>query len=344
MEEGWTGLDAALASAVESSRAASGLLGGEDGGTAGEELEAAAGRLEGVRLDLAHLIEGGDPNTIVWASTTRDGTGALNSAPLEVGPLLAAELFEGRATVIATSATLAAGGSMAFTAEQMGLPDAGTLALGSPFDYKRSTLLATPTGFPDPGNRGYDEAASGAITALALASRGRALALFTSHASLRRVAELARPALEREGISVLVQDRDGAPRQLMRNLVEDPRAIIFGTSSFWEGIDIRGEALSLVVIARLPFGVPTDPIHRARSDLYDDPFGGYSLPGAILRFRQGFGRLIRDREDRGVVAVLDSRVRTKRYGRQFLDAIPECTQLNADIRDIAARTRAWLSR
>ncbi len=344
VEEGWTTLDAALANAVESSRAAAGLFGGEDGGTAGEELEAAAGRIEGVRLDLQHLVEGNDPNAIVWASTTRDGNAALNSAPLEVGPLLEAELFAGRATVIATSATLAAGGSMAFTANQMGLPDAATLALGSPFDYERSTLLATPTGFPDPGNRDYDEAAAETITELALASGGRALALFTSHASLRRVAELSRGVLEGEGISVLVQDRDGAPRQLMRNLVQDPRTVIFGTSSFWEGIDIRGDTLSLVVIARLPFAVPTDPIHRARSELYDDPFGGYSLPGAVLRFRQGFGRLIRDREDQGVVAVLDSRVRTKRYGREFLDAIPRCTRLHADIETMAARTREWLAR
>ena len=344
VEEGWGTLDEVLVHAIESSRAAASMLGGEDGGTAGEELEATAGRLESVRLGLADLVAGDDPNAIVWASTTRDGTGALNSAPLEVGPLLEADLFAGRATVVATSATLAAGGSMAFTADQMGLGDAATLALGSPFDYERSTLLATPTGFPDPGGQGYDEAAAEAITELALASEGRALALFTSHASLRRVAELSREALEREGISVLVQDRDGAPRQLMRNLIDDPRSVIFGTASFWEGIDIRGEALSLLVIARLPFAVPTDPIHKARSELYDDPFGGYSLPGAILRFRQGFGRLIRDRQDRGVVAVLDSRIRTRRYGSEFVAAIPECTRFSGSVAEIAAQTREWLSR
>ena len=344
VEEAWAVLDGALGGVVESSRAAAGLLGGDEGAAGAEELEAAAGRIEGLRLELEYLVGNHDPNAIVWASTMRDGAGALNSAPLEVGPRLADELFAARSTVIATSATLAAGGSMAFTAEQMGLPDAGTLALGSPFDYERSTLLATPTGFPDPGSADYDEAAAGAITELVLASQGRALALFTSHASLRRVAALSRGALEREGISVLVQDRDGAPRQLMRNLIEDSRAVIFGTSSFWEGIDIRGDALSLVVIARLPFAVPTDPVHRARSDLYDDPFGEYSLPGAILRFRQGFGRLIRDREDQGVVAVLDSRIRTRRYGRQFLEAIPGCTRLNADVATIAARTREWLAR
>ncbi|HCU99621.1 MAG TPA: exonuclease, partial [Dehalococcoidia bacterium] len=179
---------------------------------------------------------------------------------------------------------------------------------------------------------------------LVLASEGRALVLFTSHASLRRIAQLCRDELEREDISVLIQDRDGAPQQLMRNLVEDPRAVIFGTSSFWEGIDLRGETLSLVIIARLPFAVPTDPIHKARAELYDDPFLGYSLPGAILRFRQGFGRLIRDRKDRGVVAVLDSRIKTRRYGIKFLEALPQCSILNAEVENIATRTREWLAK
>ena len=344
VEEAWSALDEDLARAVESSRTAAGLLNGEAEGAAGEELLAAAERLEGVRRDLAELVAGADANTIIWASATRDGGAALNSAPLEAGPLLAAELYAERATVIATSATLATGGSMAFTANQLGLDEAATAALGSPFDYERSTLLATPTGIPDPGAPGYEEAVAEAVTQLVRASAGRALILFTSHASLRRVAELSRAALEEAGVSALVQDRDGTPRQLMRNLIDDPRAAIFGTASFWEGVDIRGEALSLVVMTRLPFTPPTDPIHQARSELYDDPFREYSLPGATLRFRQGFGRLIRDREDRGVVAVLDSRIRTRRYGAEFVEAIPRCTRLSASVEETAARTREWLAR
>ncbi len=344
VEAGWTVLDTALAHSVESGRSAARLLGGAEGGPAAGELEAAAERLEALRQNLEALVADNDPDTIVWASATGDRRGALNAAPLEVGPRLASELFAGRATTIATSATLAATGSMAFAAGQMGMPEAATLALDSPFDYRRSTLLATPTGLPAPGAEGYDEAAAAAIAKLVRTSGGRALALFTSHASLRRVAALARGDLEANGVSVLVQDRDGSPPQLMRNLIANPRAVIFGTSSFWEGIDLRGDTLSLVVIARLPFAVPTDPIHHARSNLYDDPFGEYSLPAAILRFRQGFGRLIRDRTDRGVVAVLDSRVRTRRYGARFLGAIPTCTEMAASIDAIVACTRDWLAR
>jgi len=119
--------------------------------------------------------------------------------------------------------------------------------------------------------------------------------------------------------------------------------VIFGTSSFWEGVDVRGEALSMLIIARLPFSVPSDPIYRARSEQYDDPFMQYALPGAILRFRQGFGRLIRDREDRGVVAVLDRRIFEKRYGTQFVDALPRCTRLKADSATVAERAREWLA-
>ncbi len=348
VEAGWAGLDAELGNVVDVGRSAAHLLGevteGDERQALAGELETAVGRLETVRRELASMVAGNDPGTIVWASTARDGLRALNAAPLEVGPRLAEELFEDRATVIGTGATLAAAGSMAFAANQLGLPEAEALQLGSPFDYERSTLLVTPTEMPAPNETGYDEAAAAAIVKLVRASEGRALALFTSHASLRRVAALARDELEGEGIGVMVQGRDGSAPQLTDNLIDNPRAVIFGTSSFWEGIDIRGQALSLIVIARLPFPVPTDPIHRARSDLYDDPFGDYSLPAAILRFRQGFGRLIRDREDRGVVALLDSRVRSKRYGADFLRALPPCTTLTADTDTLAAHSREWLAR
>ena len=353
VETGWAALDGALKRVIQRGAGAVPLLREQGRTDEADEMDIALRQLRDLVGELEALVGSSGQETILWVSGNRDGTSALNSAPLEVAPLLESALFnprtdeEGAAkplrTIVATSATLMAGGSMAFTAEQMGLAEAATLELGSPFDYERTTLLATPAAFPEPNRPGYDAAAADAITKLALASEGRALALFTSHASLQRVAEMARGALERAGISVLVQGRDGSPRQLTNHLREHSRAIIFGTTSFWEGIDIRGEALSLVVIARLPFPVPTDPIHETRSETYDDPFRDYSLPLAILRFRQGFGRLIRDREDRGVVAVLDTRVRTRRYGAEFLDAIPVCTRLSADVGTIAARTREWLA-
>ncbi|HCU99735.1 MAG TPA: hypothetical protein DGL25_00915, partial [Dehalococcoidia bacterium] len=170
VETGWAALDKALTHAIESCRTAATLVVGEDAGSASEEIEAAAGRLEKIQIDLTGLVEDNDTNTIVWVSSTREGGGTLNSAPLEVGPILERELFANRATIIATSATLAAGESMAFTANQIGLPHAGTLALGSPFDYEQSTLLATPTNFPDPSDQGYDEATAEAVTKLVLAS------------------------------------------------------------------------------------------------------------------------------------------------------------------------------
>ncbi len=344
-ERAWEPLDLALARIVESGGQALSQRDDEEAmsGIAGEMREALR-RLEGQRDDLAGMVAGKDGNTIVWASAADEGMGTLNAAPIEVGGLLAEKLFKGRAAVVATSATLASGGSMQFTAERMGLPDAERLALGSPFDYERSTLLATPTGLPEPNARGYDEAVADAIVELARASEGRALALFTSHAALRRTARRARKALEADGITVLTQGGNRSARQLIEHLREHPRSIVFGTAGLREGVDVRGDALSLLIIARFPFPVPTDPIQQARSDLYDDAFSEYSVPAAILRFRQGFGRLIRDHADRGVVAVLDARVGTKEYGRRFIEALPPCERLTADVGDTAARTREWLAR
>ena len=347
-EREWEPLDLALARIIETGN---GMLRARDdeesmSGIAGEMKEALR-RLEEQRDDLAGMVAGKDRNTIVWASAGDEGMAALNSAPIEVGDLLAETLFRDRATVIATSATLASGGSMGFTAERMGLPDAERLALGSPFDYERSTLLATPTGLPDPNARGYDEAVAAAIVKLARASDGRALALFTSHAALRRTANLAREALDADGITVLEQGGSLSPPQLIERLKEHPRSIIFGTASLREGVDVRGDALSLLIVARFPFPVPSDPIHQARSQRYGDSFEAfdeYSVPTAILRFRQGFGRLIRDHTDRGVVAVLDARVHTKGYGQRFIEALPPCTRLSAGIDATATRTREWLAR
>jgi DNA polymerase-3 subunit epsilon/ATP-dependent DNA helicase DinG len=199
-----------------------------------------------------------------------------------------------------------------------------------------------PNDVGEPNQRDHEVTAARSIEQLAIAAGGRTLALFTSHEALRRTAELCRERLEEAGIGVMVQGADGSPRQLTDNLLANPSAVIFGTSSFWEGVDIPGDALSLVVIDRLPFGVPSDPIHRSRSEQYDRPFDEYSLPAAILRFRQGFGRLIRTRTDRGVVAVLDGRISTKRYGERFLDAVPPCTVARGSSKELADRVRAWL--
>jgi DNA polymerase-3 subunit epsilon/ATP-dependent DNA helicase DinG len=348
VEGAWDVLDRALKQAVQAGETAQQLV--EEAAPVEEpdvlagEIAAATRRVEEARQKLMDLMTRSDDATIVWAARERDQTASINAAPLDVGPVLYDQLFEKCRTVVGTSATLSAAGNMEYAARRLGLAEAETLQLGSPFDYERATLLAAFTDIPEPNDRSYAPSVARAIARLVVASEGRALALFTSHASLRRVAELIRPELKPEGIVVLAQGVDGPPRQLTENLLNNPRTVVLGTSSFWEGVDVKGDALSMLIIARLPFAVPTDPVYRARSEQYDRPFEQYALPGAILKFRQGFGRLIRDRDDRGVVAVLDRRIYEKNYGEQFVAALPRCTKIRADTDTVALRAREWLAR
>jgi DNA polymerase-3 subunit epsilon/ATP-dependent DNA helicase DinG len=346
VELAWAALDRALRDVASRAGAAvkavaDGALSEEPDTLAGE-IETAARKVDELRALLEQLMNTTDDSTITWLGREREGTTSVNSAPLDVGPRLWEELFSKRRTVIATSATLSAAGSMDYAASRMGLESPRTLQLGSPYDYEASTLLAAVTDVPEPSSRDFNDASAAAIVKLVRASEGRALALFTSHAALRRVASLVREELEGEGINVLAQGVDGEPRRLTEHLASSPRTLVLGTQSFWEGVDIRGDALSMLIIVKLPFPVPSDPVHRARSEQYDSPFGQYSLPSAILKFRQGFGRLIRDREDRGVVAVLDRRVFEKSYGKQFVSALPPCTRIRASAQVVGERTREWL--
>ena len=346
-ETAWDALDRALKHVVSRcSAAAQGVTENamvEEPDAIAGEVTTAARKVEELRSLLERLMGSTDAGTIVWLGRERDGTASLNSAPLDVGPTLWENLLSKKQTVVATSATLSAAGNMDYAARRLGFQEPETLQLGSPFDYQSSTLLTAFTDIPEPNDPRYMDAVSDAIIELARASQGRALALFTSHSALRRVAERARKTLEGEGISVRAQGIDGAPRQLTEDLVKNPRSIILGTSSFWEGVDIKGDALSMLIIARLPFSVPSDPVYKARSEQYENAFGQFALPQAILRFRQGFGRLIRDRSDRGVVAVLDRRIYEKQYGAAFVEALPRCTQFRSDTAGVAARARDWLA-
>ena len=183
---------------------------------------------------------------------------------------------------------------------------------------------------------------SGALVELARPSGGRALVLFTSHSALRTVYALAAGPLQTDGIRVLAQGIDGSPRQLVRALKADPATVLLGTASFWEGVDVVGAALSVLVIARLPFSVPDDPIFAARSETFDNPFAEYAIPETILRFRQGFGRLIRHKDDRGVVVIMDRRIVSKFYGQAFLDALPQCTVVQRPLADLPRLAAEWL--
>jgi DNA polymerase-3 subunit epsilon/ATP-dependent DNA helicase DinG len=169
------------------------------------------------------------------------------------------------------------------------------------------------------------------------------LVLFTSYDQLRRTSQAISPALARDEILVYEQGEGASPHTLLETFRTSDKAVLLGTRAFWEGVDIPGEALSVLVIVKLPFDVPSDPIVAARSETFDDPFYQYQLPEAILRFRQGFGRLIRTQFDRGVVAVFDRRVLTKRYGRLFIDSLPACTVKVGSITDLPRSAALWLN-
>ncbi|MSQ61440.1 MAG: DEAD/DEAH box helicase [Dehalococcoidia bacterium] len=307
--------------------------------------ECAALHVEGSRLldGLGAIVGREDQERIAWLTAAQSGSTVLNSAPLHVGDILRDALFMAKRSIVLTGATLTAGDGFAYIRERLGIDEARELELGSPFDYQRSALLLLPREMKEPGQPGYQKAVEEAVLELVRASQGRALVLLTSHAAVRQTASAIRGPLEAEQILVQAHGVDGSPRQLIQTLREHPRCVLLGTSSFWEGVDVVGESLSLLIIAKLPFHVPTEPVFAARSQLFDDPFKEYALPGALIRFRQGIGRLIRSRTDRGVLVVLDRRIRSKSYGQAFIDALPDCRVEDVGFAGMADKVKAWLS-
>lgn len=298
---------------------------------------------ETLRRGIGDIILREDANTICWLTQQRSGGAVgLASAPLQVSELLEQRLFSQKETAILTSATLTTEGQFDYLRRTVGLPEANELLLGSPFDYAQSTMVLVPEDMPDPNQPGYMNALQQALIDLTRASGGRTLALFTSHASIRSALRGIKQALEEEQILALGHNLDGSPRQMIQALRENPRTVVLGTASLWEGVDVVGEALSLLIIARLPFAVPNDPIFHARSELLDDPFEEYAVPQAVLRFKQGFGRLIRRKTDRGVMVVLDGRIHSKAYGEAFLHSLPPCTVRRVPLREMPDLVGEWL--
>jgi len=265
----------------------------------------------------------------------------LHAAPLHVGHLVRRHLFEANETIILTSATLRTGESFEYLRERLGAEDVSEMVLASPFDYRASTLFYLPTDIPEPGQPGYQRKLETALLSLIRATRGRTLVLFTSHSQLRHTANALREALGQDEI-VLLEQGAGSRAHLLERFKTTERCVLFGTRSFWEGIDVAGERLSCVVITRLPFDVPDDPIFVARSEAYADPFYEFSLPNAILRLRQGFGRLIRSRRDRGVVVCMDRRLLTKAYGQEFLRSLPDCTRQQGPLAMLPTLAARWI--
>ncbi len=307
-------------------------------------VQAAARHLEEVHRQLGAFSISPQDNVIYWVQVDQDGTRlSIHAAPLHVGPLLEQHLWTAKRSVILTSATLRTGGTFEYVRDRLNAFEVVEAVVGSPFDYEKSTLVYVPTDMPDPSRRDdYQRAVERGLIELAAATRGRLLGLFTSYAQLRQTAQNIAPRLALGNITVFDQS-DGTSRQaLLDGFVKTERSVLLGTRSFWEGVDIPGQDLSALVIVRLPFAVPSEPVFAARSEQYDDSFMNYAVPDAVLRFRQGFGRLIRTKTDRGVVVLFDSRVITKKYGQVFLDSLPGCTLRRGPLAELPRAAVEWI--
>jgi len=302
-------------------------------------------RVEEVFDNIESLVFDPQPDRIYWAEVRSNSRGlTLQAAPLHIGPLMQEYIWHQKHSVILTSATLTTAGEFDYIRNRLNAEDAYEIALGSPFDYENSTLLYIPDNIPEPGDRfGHQRAIEQALVQVCRATGGRTLVLFTSYAQLRQTSQAIGSVLGDAGILIFEQGEGASPHALLESFKAAEQAVLLGTRSFWEGVDIPGEALSVLFIVKLPFDVPSDPIIAARSETFEDPFNEYALPEAILRFRQGFGRLIRSETDRGVVVILDKRVLTKRYGPLFVTSLPQCTMRVGPIRNLAMEVVSWLN-
>ena len=333
----WFKLDTAL---EELARAADAEMEGppdeEEDGTAGARaaLVGLARRCREMRDALATIAEARQKSHVYWGEARATGT-YLSASPIDVADLLRRYVIRSGPTPVFTSATLTAAGAFAYTRARLGLDEAEELVVSSPFDYARQAMLYVPRDLPSVGE-GFTPAAAERVKELLAITQGRAFLLFTSHRAMReavtRLGELAFPRLV----------QGDAPRAtLIDRFRATPHAVLLGTASFWEGVDVPGDALSLVIIDKLPFAPHTDPLvaarMAARAEAGDDPFASIQLPAAAIALKQGFGRLIRRRDDRGIVAILDGRIVTRGYGRVFLETLPSGLPRSSSIEQV----RRW---
>jgi len=285
-----------------------------------QEVKAFAARAHGIAISVRHNLEQDLEGYVYWAE--REGKRIrLVASPIEIADTLRTELFDRINTVVLTSATLSAAGSFSYLRGRLGMDDGQELLLDSPFDFEQQALLYIAPGLVDQQATGYQDAFEEELRSILNVTQGRTLVLFTSYGQLRRTAETLRSVMP--DLALLCQGEMPAYR-LIERFKQSPGSVLLGTASFWQGIDIPGDALQCVVIAKLPFAVPDDPLIEARMEKLKNPFWEYQVPQATLLFRQGFGRLIRTKTDKGAVAVLDSRIMTKSYGKLFMRSIPTC--------------------
>jgi predicted DnaQ family exonuclease/DinG family helicase len=308
-----------------------------------QELRSWQERNDEIRIQIQRFIVNPDHEYVYWVTLSRsDHTPTLSSSPLNVGASLKEMLFDQKRTVIMTSATLSVNGSMQYTADRTGVTDAQELILGSPYDFKKAALILIPSDMPEPAGHDYQKSLQEAMIKIANSAKGGVLGLFTSHASLQITRDNIKTRLGSAGIKVLAQGIDGPVYRLLAAAKENTNIVLLGTNSLWEGVDLPGSLLQVLVLTRLPFAVPTEPLFAARSEQFREPFSEHAVPQAVLRFRQGFGRLIRNKNDRGVVIILDRRITSKPYGNTFLDSLPNCTIKETSLRHMNEEIDHWL--
>ena len=295
------------------------------------ELTEIASRLRTVRAGLSDFLSQSEPDHVYWVE--RGGKSAtwtsLHAAPVAVAPLLGRLLFRDGGTAIMTSATLSVGSAdLDYFRGRVGATEVPSLQLGSPFDYGKQMRIKLVKKMPEPKDRAYEEALAKWIGHFTEESRARAFVLFTSHRTMQAVAARMQGHFEEKRWNLIVQGGGLSRSRMLEAFREEGESVLFGTDSFWTGVDLPGEALSSVIITRLPFVTPDHPLTEAKLEEIEakggDPFQAYSLPEAILKLRQGVGRLIRSSKDRGSIVILDSRILSRPYGKAFLKALPEC--------------------
>lgn len=296
------------------------------------EMEATLRRVEQILFDLEFIVGADDELFVYWVE--RRGRGVfLQATPIDASGILNDRLFSHVETVVLTSATLTSAGSFDFIRSRLGVERSAELIAGSNYNYREQSLLYLPPKMPDPRDAGFQHAAAGEIVKILNASRGRAFVLCTSYSQMEALRKMVEFKID---FPVLMQG-EGSRSGILDKFRSTPNAVLFATSSFWQGVDVRGEALSCVIIDKLPFAVPSDPVIGARQRYIDNhggnSFNSYSVPAAIITLKQGLGRLIRSATDRGVLAILDPRIVTKGYGQQFVKSLPP-SRITRKIEDV----------